>query len=168
MKAVLIILFTGVFIFLIYGLLPSNLFIRLNDQPNEVVICPNACTCAQARIIKGELEIPSAILATQPKLNKYQLNFENGGRVWSINKWDMYDPVLLRGVITGVDTIECGPQFCDITPVMKVTYARSYSSHSRFLNFTGWALAVYLIIICVVFLFILTGILKIIQRLTKS
>lgn len=99
-----------------YGLLPIQMEgLWTEVGPEDLVISGQGCgcPCPNAYIRKGSLDIPDKILHEHPNIYKNQLtligNTPYDPFVYEIATSDL----LVRGEITGVDTVLCSPKGCE-------------------------------------------------------
>ena len=120
MRLILLIFSIG---FAIYGLLPYRKASNTNTiLPNQLVIEQQecGCPCPDARIVKGQLQIPADIASKYQGLHTTQLNLSINGFNEPYNYELGKASLFIKGRVVGTDTIQCDPTSCELAPRFEV------------------------------------------------
>jgi hypothetical protein len=140
--------------FIAYGLLPISMTFTTFDfsEPNtlEIVYQQCGCPCAEALIIKGELQFSECIRQKFPDLqeNKKEITLTNLPLFKSITagKYTILtdNTFKVTGQVIGVDTIFCDPSNCEIIPKFQVSKWKTTLYDPRFWLFNDVTFVIYL------------------------
>lgn len=168
MKPILLILSIS---FAIYGILPYRKASNINTVlPNQLVVEQQecGCPCPDARIIEGQLQIPTDIISKYPGLHGKQLNLNIDGFNEPYNVELGRAILFIKGRVVGADTILCDPTSCELAPRFEVVSWSLVNRVAKALIFPPWLGALFLAnLLLLAPTLIITEIVQIIRRSSK-
>jgi hypothetical protein len=134
--------------FAVYGLLPYHKATNIDTtKPNQLIINQQecGCPCPDARVIKGQLQIPQDIAIQYPTLHTTQLNLD----IKDFNEPYNYElgqaKLFIKGKVVGADTILCEPTNCELAPRFQVDSWALVDTIARAWTFPSWVGLLFII-----------------------
>ncbi len=139
---------------LLFGFLPPNiktLWIHPTERDLLITIQQCGCPCPTARILKGKMDIPPALLQKHPTIHQSEMNLEGNISFGNGNYELLLLDYVISGEVVGVDTILCEPNSCEVAPKFEVEEAIATSYLPRFWAWENRLFAFgYLLIVLIV------------------
>lgn len=109
--------------FAVYGFFPYHMATNIDtSKPNQLVVEQKecGCSCPDAGIIKGQLQIPQEIASKYHTLDTTQVNLDikkfNEPYNFELGHAKLY----IKGKVIGADTILCDQSSCELVPRFQV------------------------------------------------
>ena len=130
-----------------FGFLPpstESLWTKIAEDDLIITAQECGCPCPEAKIMKGELDIPKEIGEQYPEIHRDQVNLAGNSPFAPYDYETAHAKIKINGEVVGADTVLCEPQSCEMTARFRVDSWTVVSYLPQFMTWNSTLMRAYL------------------------